>query len=149
MSTRPSLDGLWPNCFERSSGVITFGADGDSFYEYLLKGYLQGGKQEPLLWKMYNDAVDGMEKWLVHKGPEGLTYLSNVRWTGGGSASQDHAMEHLSCFAAGWLALGSRHQTDPGRKRRHMKLAEDIAETCWQVSFPCPQVAVSDAFGVQ
>ena len=50
MSTRPSLDGLWPNCFERSSGVITFGADGDSFYEYLLKGYLQGGKQEPLLY---------------------------------------------------------------------------------------------------
>jgi hypothetical protein len=38
-------------------------------------------------------------------------------------------MEHLSCFAAGWLALGSRHQTDQGRARRHMKLAEDIAET--------------------
>jgi hypothetical protein len=73
--------------------------------------------------------VDGMEKWLVHKGPEGLTYLSNVRWQGGGSAAQDHAMEHLSCFAAGWLALGSRHQTDQGRARRHMKLAEDIAET--------------------
>ena len=33
-------------------------------------------------------------------------------------------MEHLSCFAAGWLALGSRHQTGPGRKRRQMKLAE-------------------------
>jgi hypothetical protein len=33
MASRPSLDGLYPNCFERSSGVITFGADGDSFYE--------------------------------------------------------------------------------------------------------------------
>lgn len=91
MAARPSLDGLYPNCFERSSGVITFGADGDSFYEYadlllafeavsagvllgwrganlcryLLKAYLQGGKQEPMLWKMYNDAVDGMEKWCV------------------------------------------------------------------------------------
>lgn len=118
MAARPSMDGLYPNCFERSSGarytdpetdrdtdpdtdpyrdtdstapglafchalnhalssafahalalalahvlahalllvagagVITFGADGDSFYEYLLKGYLQGGKQEPMLWKM-------------------------------------------------------------------------------------------------
>ena len=35
MASRPSLDGLYPNCFERSSGVITFGADGDSFYEYV------------------------------------------------------------------------------------------------------------------
>jgi hypothetical protein len=50
-----------------------------------------------------------------------------------GCIAQDHAMEHLTCFAAGWLALGSKHQTDPGRARRHMKLAEDIAETCWQM----------------
>ena len=33
MASRESLDGLYPNCFERPSGLITFGADGDSFYE--------------------------------------------------------------------------------------------------------------------
>lgn len=38
---RPSLDGLYPNCFERGRGKITFGADGDSFYEYLIKVSVQ------------------------------------------------------------------------------------------------------------
>jgi hypothetical protein len=43
MALRPSLDGLWPNCFERSSGKITFGADGDSFYEYRLRNISMPG----------------------------------------------------------------------------------------------------------
>lgn len=29
------------------TGQVTFGALGDSFYEYLLKAWLQGGKTEP------------------------------------------------------------------------------------------------------
>ena len=33
-----SLDGLWQNCFQTNQRMIHFGADGDSFYEYLLKG---------------------------------------------------------------------------------------------------------------
>ena len=40
-------------------------------------------------------------------------------------------MEHLSCFVPGWLALGVRYQTDPERAKRHRKIAEDLAQTCW------------------
>ena len=36
----PSMDGLWPNCWEKTQGRVTFGADGDSFYEYLIKVWL-------------------------------------------------------------------------------------------------------------
>ena len=76
--SRPSIDGLWPNCWQQGRGRVTMGADGDSFYEYLIKGWLQTGKKDQRLWAMYNKAVDGMEKWLVAVGPDGLTYLNNL-----------------------------------------------------------------------
>jgi hypothetical protein len=58
------------------------------------------------------------------QGTDGNTYLANLNWNGGDGGSPDHAMEHLTCFVPGWLALGARWQTDPKRKARHMKLAE-------------------------
>jgi mannosyl-oligosaccharide alpha-1,2-mannosidase len=143
-ANKPSVDGLWPNCFERSGGLLTMGADGDSFYEYLLKRWLQGGKKDDALWKMYNDAVDGMEKHLVSVGADGLTYLSNARATpmrGAGapgaaprfSVTEDPSMEHLTCFVPGWLALGAPHQRDAARKARHTALAAQLALTCWHM----------------
>ncbi|CAM9973923.1 unnamed protein product, partial [Hapterophycus canaliculatus] len=47
-----SHDGLYPIFINPSSAKpvgsqVTFGALGDSFYEYLLKAWLQGGKTEP------------------------------------------------------------------------------------------------------
>ena len=58
IQNQASLDGLYPNCFERGRGKITFGADGDSFYEYLVKVWLQTGRKDERLWKMYNDVSD-------------------------------------------------------------------------------------------
>eukprot|EP00750_Incisomonas_marina_P015649 INCI18417.2.p1 GENE.INCI18417.2~~INCI18417.2.p1 ORF type:complete len:634 (-),score=110.27 INCI18417.2:394-2295(-) len=132
MDSRPSLDGLYPNCFERGKGKITFGADGDSFYEYLVKVWLQTGRTDERLWRMYNAAIDGMDKWLVQKGDDGLTYLMNLNWVGS-SKGADHAMEHLSCFVPAWLMLGQEFQTDPARKAHIRELAEQIAYTCWQM----------------
>ena len=39
--SKKSMDGLWANCWESGAGTVTFGADGDSFYEYLIKAWLQ------------------------------------------------------------------------------------------------------------
>ena len=138
---KPSVDGLWPNCFERDNGgLLTMGADGDSFYEYLLKRWLQGGKKDKALWEMYNDAVDGMEMHLVVVGADGLTYLQNARATrkyGDPHANftvvGDPSMEHLTCFVPGWLALGAQHQSDAARKSHHLALAASLATTCWQM----------------
>ena len=41
-----------------------FGALGDSYYEYLLKAWLQGGKQEKRLKDQYDASIDGMMKLL-------------------------------------------------------------------------------------
>ena len=133
VARKPSIDGLWPNCWQNGRGRVTFGADGDSFYEYLVKGWLQTGRTDDRLWRMYNAAIDGMVKRLVAVAPDGLTYLNNLNMASPSDGSTDVAMEHLACFTPGWLALGVAHQTDPARAAKHTDLAEKLAYTCWQM----------------
>eukprot|EP00929_Paragymnodinium_shiwhaense_P094445 TRINITY_DN55028_c0_g1_i1.p1 TRINITY_DN55028_c0_g1~~TRINITY_DN55028_c0_g1_i1.p1 ORF type:complete len:822 (-),score=151.23 TRINITY_DN55028_c0_g1_i1:271-2616(-) len=148
-----NLDGLYPNCWKAGRGKITFGANGDSFYEYLLKVWLlktgQGSaaaaegasdKDEAgveYLWDMFDASAEGMERHLVRRGPDGLTYLGNLHWQGGAGGSYEEEMEHLACFAAGWLALGAKRQpkraADGAKAERRMKLAKSLAYTCYQM----------------
>ena len=131
---KPSMDGLWPNCWQSGRGRITLGADGDSFYEYLVKGWLQTGRRDDRLWAMYNDAVDGMRRHLVAQAPDGLTFLNNFNMaSSSGAGTVDVAMEHLACFVPGWLALGVPFQDDPARAMQLTELAEQLAYTCWQM----------------
>lgn len=134
LRNRPSIDGLRPNCYSRTSGKITFGADGDSYYEYLLKAWLQGGRSEDYLWEMYNSAVDGLRKHVAKINPQdSLTYLADLMWKGGDKLVRLESMEHLTCFTAGWLALGAPYQSNVSRKEEHLRLADSIAYTCWQM----------------
>lgn len=130
-----SFDGLWPNCYGSQRGKITMGADGDSFYEYLIKVFIQGGRKdsESFLWSMYDKAVNGMEKHMVRKGSDGLTYLGTLSWDGNENGNYVAEMEHLTCFVPGWLALGA-HSPEGAESRSHrMELADAIATTCWKM----------------
>lgn len=46
---------------------VSLGALGDSFYEYLLKVWMQGGRSEDNYRRMYDEAMDGVDKLLVQK----------------------------------------------------------------------------------
>jgi len=130
----PSLDGLWPNCFLSGRGKITFGADGDSFYEYLLKAWLQGGRKDASLWKLYDRAAFGLEKHLVRTGKDSLKYLGNLNWPGTSAApSYIEEMEHLTCFVPGWLALGAMSKEGEQSREQRMDLAKSLANTCWKM----------------
>lgn len=82
-------------------GRITFGAMGDSFYEYLLKMWLYTGKREEQYRRMYLASADSM---LAHMYGEqaGLAFVGELE--GGGRLT--HKMDHLACFLPGLLALG-------------------------------------------
>ena len=55
--------------------LIRLGSRGDSYYEYLLKQYLQTNKQELVYWDMYRESVEGVKKHLVSDSyPSGLTF---------------------------------------------------------------------------
>jgi mannosyl-oligosaccharide alpha-1,2-mannosidase len=86
---------------------ITFGAMGDSIYEYMLKIWLQGGKTESLYRTMYDNAMQGMHEMLLqYSEPTKLAYIADQN-----SGNLNHKMDHLVCFMGGSLVLGA--YTDP------------------------------------
>lgn len=76
---------------------ISFGAMGDSFYEYMLKVWIQGGKTESMYRGMWDRSMDGLHKYLLQKStPSGLYYLADLV-----DKKLDHKMDHLACFMGG------------------------------------------------
>ncbi|XP_022046700.2 endoplasmic reticulum mannosyl-oligosaccharide 1,2-alpha-mannosidase isoform X1 [Acanthochromis polyacanthus] len=124
-------DGLVPMFINTHSGqfthkgVFTLGARADSYYEYLLKQWIQGGKTEDNLLEDYLQAIEGVKKHLVRKtGPNMFTFIGEL------SHNRFNAkMDHLVCFLPGTLALGA-HNGLPGD---HMDLAVQLMETCHQM----------------
>uniref|UniRef100_A0A4W4GWI4 alpha-1,2-Mannosidase n=1 Tax=Electrophorus electricus TaxID=8005 RepID=A0A4W4GWI4_ELEEL len=124
-------DGLVPMFINTNSGqfthvgVYTLGARADSYYEYLLKQWIQGGKKETELLEDYVQAVEGIQKNLLKRSsPLGLMFV--------GELSHGHfspKMDHLVCFLPGTLALGVHH----GLPAEHMELARQLMETCHQM----------------
>ncbi|KAI1900538.1 hypothetical protein AGOR_G00050960 [Albula goreensis] len=124
-------DGLVPMFINTNSGqfthlgVYTLGARADSYYEYLLKQWVQGGKKETELLEDYLKSMEGVKKNLLRKSsPKGLTFV--------GELSHGHfspKMDHLVCFLPGTLALGAHN----GLPEDHMELAKQLMETCYQM----------------
>jgi hypothetical protein len=122
--------GLYPN-FIRNYGStpefgndkLTFGAMSDSFYEYMLKIWLQGGRMEQFYRDMYDKSMQGMYDVLLQvSSPSGLVYIADRN-----NGVMDTKMDHLVCFMGGLLALGA--YTDPHglhseRAQRDLKTAK-------------------------
>lgn len=134
MRTKRPGHGLYPIKVSLSDGSfvdrhVTFGALGDSFYEYLLKVWIQGGQKEMWLRDMYDESVNGVVDVLLKVTKKtGLAYISD--WDG---RNNIHKMDHLVCFMPGLLALGS--VTDPKgkdspRAKRDMAIAKALMFTC-------------------
>lgn len=108
-------------------------ARGDSFYEYLLKTWLQGNKKETWLREMFDESVDGIEELLLVRGPGDRLYIAN-----NDNGHKSGHMEHLACFYPGTLALASASletKGDPALEKRaahYMDLARELGETCYQ-----------------
>eukprot|EP01065_Artemidia_motanka_P014896 TRINITY_DN18759_c0_g1_i1.p1 TRINITY_DN18759_c0_g1~~TRINITY_DN18759_c0_g1_i1.p1 ORF type:complete len:775 (+),score=234.79 TRINITY_DN18759_c0_g1_i1:39-2327(+) len=155
-------DGLLPIFIDVKSGTMStnlysVGGMGDSFYEYLLKQWLQAGngmhakarvdraavqdkraaRDARATYKrysgMWNSSMYGIRRWLV--GRAGGKYFVGQRV---GSVHR-HRMDHLSCFLPGLFALsvhaqGDEATNDPkmgwGGRGTALQLAESIMATC-------------------
>lgn len=126
-------DGLLPIYINPESGTlssyatITFGAMGDSFYEYLLKVWIQGNKTANVKHyrEMWETSMKGLLSLVRRTTPSSFTYLCEKN----GNALNDK-MDELACFVPGMLALGSSGHGDED-SRKLFSLAEELAWTCY------------------
>lgn len=149
----PNLEvkGLWPIYVNVDTGKsargasITFGALADSFFEYLLKLYIQAGLKELDYLHWYEEAIDGLHNTILQRSaPSGYMYLPTYH----SSTLIEHRYEHLTCFVPGLLALGVKARlrsstnsegvislSDEDRKRneRDLRVAKGLLFTCMQM----------------
>lgn len=100
------------------------GALGDSFYEYLLKAWLQSGREDVEGRDMFDEAMSSIISHLVRKSAKGLTYISGMQ---GGTLN--HNMEHLACFAGGLFGLAAKTLKNE-KSETYMSIAREITNTC-------------------
>lgn len=139
-------DGLVPIYVHPETGkyqgnLIRLGSRGDSYYEYLLKQYLQTEEQEPIYNLMYQESNRGIKQHLLRKSkPNGLTYIGELERGIGGPLS--NKMDHLVCFIGGSFALGAtggetllnarKSGSWDHLKEEDMMIAKEITHTCWK-----------------
>ncbi|KAH7445716.1 hypothetical protein KP509_01G021300 [Ceratopteris richardii] len=124
-------DGLLPMFISPHSGKpttskVTFGAMGDSFFEYLLKVWILGNKTEAvnLYWEMWQQSMEGLQTLTKKSSPSGFLYIAER------SSSLIDKMDELACFAPGMLALGSMNA--PSEKAPvYLNLAKELVKTCY------------------
>ncbi|KAL8137006.1 hypothetical protein V2J09_003007 [Rumex salicifolius] len=125
-------DGLLPIYINPESGLaspstITFGAMGDSFYEYLLKVWIQGNRTAAVrpYRAMWEKSMKGLLSLVRRTTPSSFAYIGEKNLY-----SFSDKMDELACFAPGMLALGSSDY-GPGDKEKFLSLAEELAWTCY------------------
>lgn len=147
----PKTEGLVPIYISPQSGQfngenIRLGSRGDSYYEYLLKIWLQQKEKRDTNLKylrdMYEEAMKGVKHLLVRKSyPKGLIFVGELPYGPNGGFSPK--MDHLVCFLPGVLALGATKGVTKKKAlednllttedMENLKLAEDLAKTCFEI----------------
>jgi hypothetical protein len=129
-----------PETGKFTSNYIRLGSRGDSYYEYLIKQYLQTSAQEPVYLEMWNEALEGIKKHLItYSSPSHFTVLAERPY--GVRGKIEPKMDHLVCFFPGTLALaatGGKTVTQmkkagkwTAQNQEDLELAEELMKTCW------------------
>ncbi|KRK07021.1 mannosyl-oligosaccharide alpha-1,2-mannosidase IA isoform X2 [Drosophila yakuba] len=137
--------GLYPNFLNPKTGKwgqlhMSLGALGDSYYEYLLKAWLQSGQTDEEAREMYDEAMLAILDKMVRTSPGGLTYVSDLKFD-----RLEHKMDHLACFSGGLFALGAAtRQNDYTDK--YMEVGKGITNTCHESYIRAPTQLGPEAF---
>lgn len=141
-------DGLVPMFISTTTGrfvgnTLTLGARVDSYYEYLIKQWIQFGakydenkntlENDVYLLEDWLDAIKGIKlRLLGHTHPNNYTFIGESL-----SGSFSPKMDHLVCFYGGNLALGATYLRKIDKFAHEaeelLKLGEELGETCYQM----------------
>lgn len=113
-------DGLMPIFFNPEQGMpqmseIRLGSRGDSYYEYLIKQFVQTNRTETVYLDMYQQAMRGVKKHLLRRSESGK-FIHTVEvqpylnyQTRRPAFRIVPKQDHLVCFLGGSLMLGALH----------------------------------------
>lgn len=110
---------------EYGSDLYSIGDSSDSFYEYLLKRWIQSGKRDDTTQLLSISTMNDIMKYLIQKNPDGLTYMSSYQ-----EGYWENLMEHLSCFSGGLFALAATTNISLNQSEHYMILAKEVTKTC-------------------
>ena len=123
---------LYPDTGSFSGDTSSFGALGDSFYEYLVKCWrsLDFLENRDSWRNAFDAAVSAMRSNMLvdwktdSRTGDVMSYVSPLH-----GSYRDGSMEHLACFVPGMLVLGA-DDTTPEKERDYLNMARRIARTC-------------------
>ncbi|KAF3425068.1 hypothetical protein E2986_03870 [Frieseomelitta varia] len=133
----------------RITDHMSLGGLGDSFYEYLLKAWIQSGKEDVEARQMYDEAIAAIDQHMIKTSQGKLLYVSDLKYD-----RLEHKMGHLACFAGelqkkllsflcsnneissclacsagGMFALGAK-TLENELSERYMTIAAGLTNTC-------------------
>ncbi|KAH8397844.1 hypothetical protein KR222_003586 [Zaprionus bogoriensis] len=137
--------GLYPNFLNPKTGKwgqlhMSLGALGDSYYEYLLKAWLQSGQTDEEAREMYDEAMQAIMERMVRTSANGLTYVSDLKFD-----RLEHKMDHLACFSGGLFALGAATRQNE-HTDKYMEVGKGITNTCHESYVRTPTQLGPEAF---
>ncbi|KAF9547365.1 mannosyl-oligosaccharide alpha-1,2-mannosidase [Mortierella hygrophila] len=148
MKDLESVDGLVPIYINPYNGQfhgseIRLGSRGDSYYEYLIKQYIQTSKKEHVYKEMFDHAMAGVKKHLLGRSiPNNLLFVGEISKYSPQDLSPK--MDHLVCFLGGTMALSSTegktlNKTTFPRSRfskveeEDFKIGEELTKACYEM----------------
>jgi mannosyl-oligosaccharide alpha-1,2-mannosidase len=111
-----------------TSNHVSIGALADSYFEYLLKQWLQTNKTQTVYLDMYTQAMDSIHAQLLLRSQLVKHTFVADRF---GRHQLQASMHHLVCFLGGLLALGSVHS--PFNNQSDLETAKQLGATCYSM----------------
>uniref|UniRef100_A0A6B2L338 alpha-1,2-Mannosidase n=1 Tax=Arcella intermedia TaxID=1963864 RepID=A0A6B2L338_9EUKA len=111
----------------KGTDLVSVGALGDSYFEYLFKYWLITKKASR--WgKEYFETVESILNTLAFKivdQDEEMWYIAERQ-----NKNINHKFDHLACFFGGLLALDAQHAPTEQMRERHMEIGKGIGAFC-------------------
>lgn len=134
-----------------ATNMVTLGAPADSYFEYLIKMWVQGGRQETRYWELFAQVADAMVEVFAYRSSRGDVLLRNVYAERDGAPPRYLVrQDHFTCFVPGALLLGLDGidvEAAGGAARRTAweQLAADVTETCYKMYAKSPSGLAGEA----
>lgn len=124
-----------------TTNLMTLGAPADSYFEYLIKAWVQGGRSEPAYLAMWHDVMRGVLRGgVAHTSLRGDTILRSVltATAGGGlhgpNGDRDVTfiarMDHFSCYFPGAIVAALDTAPTPADRDEWLDLARRLTASC-------------------